>query len=281
MKKVQASSTALGTAAMRAIESEKPAHIRICYDPFARRFTSPLFHFLIKRLSSYGERRTNGGLTFIVCRCRYIDDYLRECLKASISQLVILGAGLDSRAYREDVRQIKVFEVDHPASQASKIKRVNKIFGNAPSNVTYVPIDFDNKTLDKLLAFGFAKSLKTLFIWEGVTYYLSSEAVDLTLSWVRSNSSPGSAIIFDYQYIPDSTSISSKHNLLYSLISRISGEKRAFGMERSSIIDFLTHRGFTNVVEVNAEQLRLLYCISPNKARPFFDTYAIAHAEVS
>jgi O-methyltransferase involved in polyketide biosynthesis len=85
MKKTQASGTAIGAAAVRAIESEKPANKRICYDPFARRFIDTWVYLLMKLFAWYGEWHTKGGLTCIVCRCRYIDDYLQECLKYVIT----------------------------------------------------------------------------------------------------------------------------------------------------------------------------------------------------
>jgi methyltransferase (TIGR00027 family) len=137
MRKAQASGTAIGAAAVRAIESEKPADERICYDPFARRFISTSVYLLMKLFAWYGEWHTKGALTFIICRCRYIDDYLQECLKCGVAQLVILGAGLDSRAYRDELHQgaAGVFEVDHPATQARKIGQVKKVFGTVPSQI--------------------------------------------------------------------------------------------------------------------------------------------------
>jgi methyltransferase (TIGR00027 family) len=275
VKKTQTSGTAKGTAAMRAIESEKPANARICYDPFARKLTETWFYLLIKLFAGYGERRTHGALTFIVCRCRYFDDYLQRCLQSGTSQVVILGAGLDSRAYRGDLLQrgVKTFEVDHPATQASKVERLKKVLGTIPAHVAYVPIDFNDETLDKLLACGFDRSLKTLFIWEGVTYYLDAEAVEATLAWVRANAAPSSAIIFDYQYISEPTRA-------HLVLSRLTGERRAFHIEKSQIEDFLTRRGFTHVVGVNAEQLKRLYCTGPNKGRTVAENYGIAHAEV-
>jgi len=282
MKKTQASGTAKGTAAMRAIESEKPANERICYDPFARKLTDTVFYLLIKLFAGYGERRTHGALTFIVCRCRYFDDYLQECLDSGTAQLVILGAGLDSRAYRDELLQgvVKIFEVDHPATQASKLERVKKVFGKIPANVAYVSIDFNHETLDKLLACGFDRSLKTLFIWEGVTLYLDAEAVDATLAWVRANAALGSAIIFDYQYKSAPTRARARRNYVYAVLSRLSGERRAFGIEKGQIEDFLTRRGFTHVVDANAEQLKRLFCMGPNQDRTVAEIYAIVHAEV-
>jgi methyltransferase (TIGR00027 family) len=282
MKKTWSSATAKGTAAMRAIESEKPANERICYDPFARKLTNPLFYHLIKLFAGYGERRTHGALTFIVCRCRYFDDYLQERLKSGTNQIVILGAGLDSRLYRDELLQegIKAFEIDHPATQANKIERVKKVFSKTPTNLTYVPIDFNHETLDKLLTYGFDQSLKTLFIWEGVTFYLNSEAIDATLTWIRSNAAPSSAIIFDYQYITPQMRAQTQRDYVYALLSRVTGERRTFGIEKGQIHDFLTRRGFTHVVDANAEQLKRLYCTGPNQGRRVAEIYAIVHAEV-
>jgi methyltransferase (TIGR00027 family) len=282
MRTTQASATAKGTAAMRAIESEKPANDRICYDPFARRLSDSASYFLIKIFKGYGERRTHGALTFIVCRCRYFDDYLQECLQSGTTQLVILGAGLDSRVYRKELvpEEVKTFEVDHPATQSSKIGRVKMVFGKIPTKVTYVPIDFNYETLDKLLANGFDRSLKTLFIWEGVTYYIKAEAVDATLSWIHANAILGSSIIFDYQYILPPTQTQTRRDYLYAVISRFSGERRSFGIENGQIIDFLERRGFTHVVDANADRLKHLYCTGSNQDRMVSEVYAIVHAEV-
>jgi methyltransferase (TIGR00027 family) len=281
MKKAQASGTAIGAAAVRAIESEKPANERICYDPFARRFIDTWVYLLMKLFAWYGEWHTKGGLTCIVCRCRYIDDYLQECLKSGIAQLVILGAGLDSRAYRNELHQgvARVFEVDHPATQASKIERVKKVFGKIPSHVTYVSVDFVDETLDKLLTSGFDPSLKTLFIWEGVTPYLNIESVDTTLAWVHANSAPGSAIIFDYQEMSGRQAII-RRDFLYAVVSRLTDEKDVFGFEKGQIEDYLTQRGFTRVVDASADQLTHLYCTGPNRSRKVGRIYSIVHAEV-
>jgi len=278
MRQSHVSVTALGTAAMRAIESEKPTAERICYDPLARLFTEPAAYHLVKLSAGFGERRTGGALTFIVCRCRYFDDFLQDSLKSGTAQVVILGAGLDSRAYRvERLQLVKTFEVDHPATQASKIERVKKVLGKIPANVVYIPVDFNVETLDKLLLGGFDRSLKALFIWEGVTLYLTHEAVEATLSWVQANAAPGSAIIFDYQY----SSALARRNYLYAMLSRVAGERRALGFPRGKMEDFLTGRGFTQVVEVDAKQLKHLYCTGANQGRAVAEIYAIVHAEVA
>jgi methyltransferase (TIGR00027 family) len=279
MRKTQGSTTALATAAVRAIETEKPPQARICNDAYARALTSSFAYFLIKLFYSYGERRTQGALTFIVCRHRFMDDYLYKCLNAAISQIVILGAGLDSRAYRDGLSRARIFEVDHPATQSGKTKKVVKILGGLPDHVTYVPIDFDSETLDKLLDHGFDRTARTLFIWEGVTPYITAEAVDATLAWILANSARRSAIIFDY-HIAVERKLDPERSSLSSLLSRLSGEdKRVFSVAKGSMVGFLNGRGYSNVIEVGAEELENLYCIGPNKGRKVLYTYSIVCAE--
>lgn len=278
MKRTRASQTAMGTAALRAMESTKPATERICYDPYARQFIPAWFYFQVKLFARFGEQRTHGALPFVVGRCRFIDDYLQERLATGTAQVVLLGAGRDSRAYRGEVlsRAIKTFEVDHPATQASKIERVKRIFGEIPGHVVYVAIDFNHETLDQLLGAGFDPEVQTLFIWEGVTLYLDQEAVEGTLSWVHLHAAPGSAMIFDYQ---DTSTLNQPHRA-YAVLNRFTGEKRVFGMDPGQMETLLRERGFTQIVNVPAHHLEHLYCTGPNQGRSMAKYYFIVHAEV-
>ncbi len=179
MRPNQSSFTAMATAAERAIEMEKPADERICSDLLARAFLPGWYYSFMKRVTAtnYAEKRAAGDLGFIVARCRYMDDLLSESLDGGIQQLVILGAGFDSRAYRFNrlKKGVKVFEVDHPATQKNKLKKLARILGpgGLPGYVTFVPVDFTREPLAKRLSdYGYAEQLKTLFLWEGVTTYL-------------------------------------------------------------------------------------------------------------
>ena len=205
MKRNQSSVSAQGIAVVRAIKSAKPAGERVVYDPYARQMVPGWMYNLVKFFSDlgYGERRGPGVMEFLVARDRYIDDFLQQCLDGGLEQLVLLGAGLDSRPYRFEALKIgvKIFEVDHPASQATKLRKLAEIFSEVPTHVTFVPIDFTEQDLaERLLAHGYDPQLKTLFIWQGVTQYLNPAAVDSTLAFVAHNSGPGSKIIFDYMY---------------------------------------------------------------------------------
>jgi methyltransferase (TIGR00027 family) len=286
MRKTQSSMTAVGIAIVRAIESEQPASERICCDPYARRMVNDfLFRFVrfFDRLG-YGERKGPGVMGFLAVRERHIDDQLKACLADGLEQLVILGAGFDARAYRfEELKgRVKVFEVDHPASQQIKLKKVEQIFGRAPEYVTYVPIDFNTQTLaDRLAQAGYDETCRTLFIWQGVTQYLTPEAVDSTLAFIAHHSGPGSSVIFDYMY----------PTLLDGTVKRgevskmrrdrwMTGESLVFGIPAGTVTAFLEQRGFTQVFDANAKYLHAAYFTGVNQKRTVADGYAIASAVV-
>jgi methyltransferase (TIGR00027 family) len=284
MKKSQTSVTAKGIALIRALEYERPAAERICSDPLARKFISPGFYLLGKLFAGYGERKGPGVAGFLTARCRYMDDFLRECLAGGIGQLVILGAGLDSRAYRfEELKKgVRVFEVDLPATQKAKTEKVKKVLGGAPDHVTYVPIDFNTEGLGKLRSAGYAPDKKTLFLWEGVTYYLDAGAVDQTLEFVAGNSAPGSSIVFDYMD-PSALTAAKKRGEIERMAraSRFTGEGLVFGIEPERIVEFLRVRGFDRIVNMTADDLRAKYFTGANSVRTIAPIYAIASARVA
>jgi methyltransferase (TIGR00027 family) len=146
------------------------------------------------------ERGLPGAFGYFNARTQYFDDVLLEESRAGIEQLVILGAGFDSRSFRftDSLRKVRVFEVDMPEVLAL---RAELLFRGQPMSAppTQVPIDFETEDLaEALRGQGYVSSARTLFLWEGVTYYLPEEAVKLVLSLVASQSGPQSSILFDY-----------------------------------------------------------------------------------
>jgi methyltransferase (TIGR00027 family) len=283
MKKNQASLMAEGITIARVRESRKPCGERICYDPLARQLISPLFNLIGILFADRDERKNPGGLGFLVARCRYMDDTLQECVNDGIQQLVILGAGLDSRAYRfEQLKnKVKVFEVDTLASQLAKQKKLRKIFGDLPEYVTFVPVDFNEETLQKLFDFGYNRQLKTLFISEGVVYYLTPEAVDRTLEFVVKNSISGSSIVFDYLYLSVLNANHKRDQIgRLQLAKKFTGEGLTFGIEKGKVKDFLRERGFTHILNVTSEDLKKLYFTGVNQSRTVASIYAIVRADV-
>jgi len=277
MSEEKPSSSAEMVAAARATESKKPQDERICYDPLAQYFLGRKFtifgksHLLTKIALWKADKTAPGAVGCIVSRTRYIDKYLLKCINEGIEQLIILGAGYDSRPYRFDElkEKVKVFEIDHPATQKVKIEKIKKIFGSLPTHVTYIPIDFDKEKLEtRLFESGYNKNLKTLFIWEGVTMYLTAEAVDETLSFVAHNSGRGSSIIFNYifQSVVDGTNkAENAKKIIKSYEKR--GEPLRFGIEEGTIDKFLSERGFYNVINVTGEFFKDVYFKGKNTYR--------------
>src|SRR5262249_33733695 len=125
---------------------------------------------------SFIDGHWSGSRGTVVVRTRYIDDALTAALRSGAEQVVILGAGVDSRACRvPGIVGTRVFEVDHPMTQAAKKRVIARRLGALPGHVTFVPIDFSTHTLDRVLpAAGFRPDARTFFICEGVTHYLSA-----------------------------------------------------------------------------------------------------------
>ncbi len=288
MRQNQSSLTALGIAVLRATEAEKPADERICNDPLARQFIPSWFYYFMKVFTAtgYAEKRGPGIMGFLAARCRHMDDVLAEALDQGLQQLVILGAGFDSRAYRFDrLREgVKVFEVDHPATQQDKVKKLARVLNaDRMKHVTFVPIDFNRDTLDARLAeCGYSERLKTLFIWEGVSMYLEASAIDATLAFVVHHSAPGSAIVFDYIYEQVLEGRVKGHSEVSSMrrYRGFSGEVLRFGIEEGQIEPFLKARGFSQVRNVTAAELHARYFIGKNARRQVNAGYAIVTAIV-
>jgi methyltransferase (TIGR00027 family) len=141
-------------------------------------------------------------VTTHLLRTRHIDLALQNALSDATRQVVILGAGYDSRAYRfrDKLANIPVFEVDRPATQEYKKLRVKEALGDdLYQSVHWVAVNFeDDDLLTKLRSSGYSEGLRTFFVWEGATYYLPESGVRNILHFVRVHSAPGSTIAFDY-----------------------------------------------------------------------------------
>jgi methyltransferase (TIGR00027 family) len=239
------------------------------------------------------ERVVPGLAGDVIGRVRYIDDCLKACIKEGLEQLVILGAGYDSRAYRfnELKNGIKIFELDHPATQKVKVDKVKKILGSLPPHVVYIPIDFNKDNLeDKLFEKGYDKNLKTFFIWEGVTMYLSDEAIDETLTFVARNSKQGSSIIFDYvfkSFLDETMKMKGIEQIelvkrAYERIDALyTGEHFTFGIPEGTVVGFLSRRGFHQVKEVTGQYLKETYFKGANSDRKVLYVCGFVHATVA
>lgn len=208
----QVSRTSIFVAAGRAIGAREPDSTVRNPDSLAEGLLGDpskieLDHPSVRALSlSYDEAMKDvevvSNVRMMTIRTRFIDDALARAIAGGATQVVILGAGFDSHAYRcqELLAGVRVFEVDRPATQALKKQRVNEVLGGPPSNLTYVAIDFQHEDLaDVLSRHGHDVALPTFFILEGVTMYVPEAAVRSTLEFVASHP-PGSGIVFDFVY---------------------------------------------------------------------------------
>jgi len=198
----------------------------------------------------------------ITLRQRYAEDELGEALGRGIEQYVILGAGLDSFAYRRSdlAAVVRVFEVDHPATQHWKCGRLQALNVARPSNLTFVPVDFERQTLaEALRANGHRTELPTFFSWLGVTMYLTGEAVLETLRYVA-GLPPGSEIVFQY-YLPESLlSEEGRHRLaLYKTFAATRGEPFVSFFEPIALVARVKELGFTQVWDLGPDDANARY----------------------
>jgi methyltransferase (TIGR00027 family) len=218
-----------------------------------------------------------------MARERYIHDVLQNYLNEGLRQLVILGAGYDSRAYRFDLPgRVKSFEVNHPITQADKLKKVQKIFGKIPEHVTYVPVDFNTQTLsERLLSSGYDPGLISFFIWQGVTMYLTPVGVDTTLAFIVKSAVQGSAIVFDYVYqavldgVQKQSEVSSMRRYRF-----MTGEGLTFGIPQGTAGAFLRERGFQQVTDITMDELKAAYFTGKNASRKVAGGYGIVIGKV-
>jgi methyltransferase (TIGR00027 family) len=198
----QPSETAIGTTLFRALAcyDERLAEGR--KDRFAELFLPAEFRRMLPDAAGrdFIRRRSPGSYEFFVCRTGYFDDAFRQALDEGLPQIVLLGAGYDTRAcrFRDLIRSTRIFEVDIASTQQRKQRILAEARIAVPESVSCVTVDFTRDLLeDALPAAGFDKSQPSLWIWEGVMYYLPEDAVDATLQAVRALSAPGGSLRFD------------------------------------------------------------------------------------
>ncbi len=282
-----ASRSAEGVALLRAVETQKRESERICNDPFARKLIrGGVSYFLSKAVIASGlyERIAPGATAFVVGRERYIDDFLKACLDEGLGQVVLLGAGFDTRAYRvAGIERTRVFEIDQGPTQELKLERLRKIVDPLPAHVTYLAVDFNAPAMlgERLRAGGYDEQRKTLFIWQGVTYFLTAAGIDSTLAFIAQHSGRGSTVIFDYCYTETLRDTSRGYGKLLRQSARLSGEAYMFGIDQGKAESFLVQRGFCAVRDVPMETVKARYFVGPNAGRVMAAGIAIVSAKVN
>lgn len=274
-------------ALFRALETSRPRD-RLFADRLASRMLPrryrlvvaashlpPVHRWLVRYIDS---RYAGGPRASAVVRTRLIDDHVRAALAAGARQLVLLGAGFDNRAHRLDAPV--AFEVDHPATQATKRRRVPAALAG---RVRFVAVDLAAGELaPALLAAGFDPAVPAVVVWEGVTNYLTAEAVDATLRGLAALLAPGGRIVFTYvdRAALDGTGGYTGVEEWHAAVRR-GGEPWTFGLDPARLRDYLAERGLTLAGDLSARDAAARYLAPLGRDEPAAPFYRIAVADVT
>lgn len=286
-----ASRTAEYMAFYRAMESARPRNKRLFTDPFAIHFLQPSLRRAVKlsripylgaAIAWYADRRAPGARTSAIARTRLIDDSVSEALREGMPQVVILGAGFDCRIYRLlGMGSVTAFEVDHPATVAAKRSRLCALIAPLPPNVHFVEIDFSRQSLAEVLQLaGFDSGRSTVFIWEGVTNYLTADAVDAVLRYVASCADL-SRVVFTYVHRGglDGSGRFADASKIVNHVARL-GEPWTLGLIPEELPPYLGDRGLRLDLDDDARRYRSGYFAKTAESMNGYDFYHVAVASV-
>jgi methyltransferase (TIGR00027 family) len=285
--------TAEGTTASRAIFSQHPDEKVRNPDYLALKLVDPEYwrYSLLKpdyetaaMITKLFRMYTNY---YVNARTHHMDAVLRAAASDGITQVVNLGAGYDSRAYRfhRGMPGVRFFEIDLPEMIEEKKRRIEALLGNLPDYVTYVPIDFSSQNIpDELARAGYDSGQKTFFVWEGVTYYIPGEAVESTLAFIAERSVPGSAVVFDYMPLAavkgDFKTYPDARSLSFWVANK--GEPFMFGIPGGQGEAFVRERGLVPVSDLGPKELEARYLTRSDGTLdgPCASFFRIMHAKV-
>ena len=225
-----------------------------------------------------------GIYEYIVARTKYIDTLCETSINSGVDQIAVVGAGFDSRSIRftEKHRSIRIFELDTIYTQAEKIEQFRRRNIAITDNVIFVPIDFNNESLqEKLVTCGFNRNKESLFILEGIIMYLDKAAVSKLFTALYELSKSGSKVVFDYIY----ASVLRRENKYYGEKNiyrkvNIVNESWTFGLEDGEVEEYLKQFGFTLMENMNAEDLEKKYFTDTegNRLARINGTHCVAYA---
>jgi methyltransferase (TIGR00027 family) len=262
MEESKPSRTAMRVAMRRAAHQimDNP---RVLEDPLATRIIGPEAVERVREAQSGIQARMARSLrAFMSVRSRYAEDQLALAMTRGATQYVVLGAGLDTFAYRNPYpeSQLRVFEVDYPSTQIWKRQKLDASQISIPTSVTYAPVDFEKQTLaEGLAAAGFDKTSPTFFSWLGVIMYLTESASTSTLSFIASIPS-GGGVAFDYAVPRESLGFLGR--MAFDAISHrvaAGGEPFRTFYEPSALAEYLRGMGFHDIEDLDSEAINARY----------------------
>jgi methyltransferase (TIGR00027 family) len=271
--KAAASRTALLTAALRARDTQRADGV--CHDPWAARLAGDDGAALVET----ADRVQPEGAVGVTLRTRFFDHHVERWTApaTSIRQVVALGAGLDTRAARLKRGGVRFFEVDHPATQADKRRRLAALCDYPVDAARYAACDLETgDVLDALAAVGFAREVPTLVLWEGVTAYLTADAVSRTLTRLADGLEHTSVVVFDYLSSAAVRPPTRDAAVSMGELAADVGEPFRFAIDNP--LPLLYRAGFRRVRVVSMEQLCLTLTGTYDDARRMFGLWGIAVA---
>jgi methyltransferase (TIGR00027 family) len=261
------SRTAVAAARHRAVH-QLLEQGRIFSDPLALRILGEDPEALVRDAEQH--RLARRMRIFIAIRTRFAEEALATAVERGASQLVVLGAGLDTYAYRGAWRErVRIFEVDHPATQGWKRGRLIDANIPLPASLTFAPIDFERETLaGGLEAAGFDAAQQTFFTWLGVVPYLTEEAAWSTLRFIAGLPN-GAHVVFDYSNPPDSLTpeMREMHDRRAARVAEL-GEPWMNYFESDKLRAGLTDLGFKSIEDLGPPQFMARYFPSRAAAAP-------------
>jgi methyltransferase (TIGR00027 family) len=290
VKSGRASKTAEQNALFRALEARRPQGDRVVDDPLAEAFLSWRYKLVAAparwrvwrhAVISIIDQRWSGVRPTVIARTRLIDELVAEVAPAA-PQVVILGAGFDTRAWRLDaLGATTVFEVDHPDTQRRKHELLRRHDTAGAADVRFIPTDFNLGRLATAMAdAGFDRSLPTMFLWEGTTNYLSAEAVDSTMRWCA-QAAAGSHLIFTY-INEDVLADPGRYvgaDRVFSTLRRVD-EPMTFGLAPDAMGAYLADRGLSLVSDAGAASFRRRAYGAASDTIEGHEFYRVAHARI-
>jgi methyltransferase (TIGR00027 family) len=257
MQSGQPSRTAFAAAAHRAAH-QILEHGSIFCDPLAVRVLGLEPAEIVRDAEQHPSRRRMR--IFIAARTRFAEDALASAIDRGVRQVVVLGAGLDTYAYRTPRNGVRIFEVDHPATQAWKRERLAEAGIPEPASLAFAPVDFESQTLaEGLASAGFDPALQTFFTWLGVVPYLPEPAIWRTVEFIASL--PGGAhVVFDYGDPPDQLPTESRiaHDQRAARVAAL-GEAWLSYFEPDRLHARLREIGFTEIEDLGPPEIRARY----------------------
>jgi methyltransferase (TIGR00027 family) len=245
------------SAGAKAFEDSLPVDQRVISDPLAHYYAGEAGMRMVAMMQAINPNIRKA----ITLRARYIDDYSRQCVQEGYEQVVLLGAGYDSRYIRlPEFRRTTIFELDLQSTQVIKKALTRRLYGKLPRNVTYIAIDFSKDSVtEKLVRAGFRLHKRTVFIWEGVTLFLNQDIIEETLGRLVELGSDN-RIIFDFvppELIDDETDYMGNRQLL-QLCANVQ-EPLTFGCQPNRMKNILQGLGFDNVKTVSMQEANMIY----------------------